>query len=108
MSFQNLREHQLDGSFFLVALKQANQQEEYERGGAMSTILRRICEVEVENNFILYLHIGLANQHKEYGRGRGIQNNLEMYRNLKGRYVIHISSTKSQFCLGLIFQLMLQ
>jgi len=34
----------------------------------MSTILRRICEVELQNNFILYLYIGLENQHEEYGK----------------------------------------
>ena len=52
-------------------------------GVAMSAILQRIRKVEVQNNFILYLYIGLANQHEEYGKV-GIQNNLEMYRNLKG------------------------
>ena len=52
--------------------------------GAMSAILRRIREAEVQNNFIFYLYIGLANQHEEYGKGGGIQNNLEMYRTLKG------------------------
>ena len=46
----------------------ANQQKEYERGGAMSPILQRFCEVVVQNNFTLYIYIGLANQHEEYGK----------------------------------------
>ncbi len=46
----------------------------------MSNILQNIFAHAI--NFILYLYIGLANQHEEYGKG-GIQNNLEMYRNLK-------------------------
>ena len=50
----------------------------------MSAILQRIREVEVQNIFILYLYIGLANQHDRIWKGGGIQNNLEMYRNLKG------------------------
>ena len=63
----------------------------------MSAILQRIHEVEVQNkiNMTEYemgggqspplhnSHYGLANLHEEYGKG-GIQNNLEMYRNLKG------------------------
>ena len=50
----------------------------------MTAILWRIREVAVHYNFILYLYIGLANQHEEYGGGGRIQNNLKMNRKLKG------------------------
>ena len=36
-------------------------------GGVMSTILRRIRLVTVQYNFILYVYIGLANQHDKGG-----------------------------------------
>ena len=58
----------------------------------MSAILRRICEVEVQNNFILYLYIGLANQHEEYGKGEGDTEHLGNLQESE-RYVIHISGT---------------
>ena len=54
---------------------------------AMSAILRRICDVEVKNNFILYLYIGLANEQDRIWKGGRhehlIRNNLEMYSILK-------------------------
>jgi len=61
--------------------------------GAMSANLRRILEVEVQNNFILYLYIGLANQHEEYGKGGG---DTEQFGNVQEseRYEIHVSGTK--------------
>ena len=52
----------------------------------MSTIWRRIREVAIQykiiggNSIIHWWQINMT----EYGKGGGIQNNLEMYRNLKG------------------------
>ena len=59
----------------------------------MSAILGRIREVEVQNYFILYLYIGLANQHEEYGKGGG---DTQQFGNVQEseRYIIHVSSTK--------------
>ena len=59
----------------------------------MSTIMPRIRVVEVQNNFVLYLYIGLANQHEEYGKGRA---ETEQFGNVQEseRYVIHVSGTK--------------
>ena len=58
----------------------------------MRAILRRICEVAVRFNFIMYLYIGLANQHEEYLEG----GDTEQFRNVQEseRYVIHVSGTK--------------
>jgi len=52
--------------------------------GAMRAILQRIREVEVKNNFILYLYIGLANQHEEYGKGVGNTEQFGNAQELKG------------------------
>ena len=50
----------------------------------------------VQNNFTLYIYIGLANQHEEYGK-RG---DTEQFGNVQEseRYVIHVSRTKSILC----------
>ena len=37
----------------------------------MTAILQRICEVAIQYNFILYLYIGLANQHDRIFKGGG-------------------------------------
>ena len=65
----------------------------------MSAILRRISEVAVHFNFTMYLYIGLANQHEDYGRG-GIQNNLEICRKLKGTVYTSPVQKKSDSPLG--------